>query len=396
MANTLPLRKKVFFSLIVIAVFFLTLEISARVYHFVKYKNTSSFFYGKKFIINCIDSLKNRSSPSIYSYLRPEKQVDEIFEKRKTTSFPVQVEEPRIQNLLGYPGYINRFGYRNIEIELKKYPGTVRIMTAGGSFVMSSGVDDSSTWEYLLNEELKKLPGKYEVINGGRGGGDINDLLRFLISVDVKFEPDYLILFSAYNNHKLLNQEHRLSLGWRISSFFYNISQFYAMLREKISLILYKDNNYFIYNFEIKLKKRDADDLMGRYRKRLEQIYTVCGENNINLILGFQPEFIPNGLKNLQDLLNQQELSLIGEKLEKQNYLTYYEFEYYLQGRFNIEMKKFAEEKGIFLFDGINIFPKDKYPYFIDQIHLNQKGTAILAKALFSFLIKNNIAKTYE
>jgi len=90
--------------------------------------------------------------------------------------------------------------------------------------------------------------------------------------------------------------------------------------------------------------------------------------------------------------MDENELAAIGKKLEANGYLTYYEFEYYTQGLFNMEMKRFAEQNGLLVFDGISVFPENKYPFFTDQIHLNQKGTPIFADALYAFMLKNDIA----
>lgn len=165
------------------------------------------------------------------------------------------------------------------------------------------------------------------------------------------------------------------------------------MVREKSSLMFFKDNNYYLYNYTISVKEPDVETALNAYRKRLNQIYTVCRENDARLILGLQPEFIPNGLKGLQNLLDEKKIAALGAQVKKKGYLSYYEFEYYMQGKFNLEMKKFAQSNNILLFDGVSIFPEDKYPYFSDEIHLNKTGASLFAKALYEFLITNGIAK---
>lgn len=264
----------------------------------------------------------------------------------------------------------------------------------GRSFVAGIGVADKETWTYLLNQRLQSLSTRYEVILAERAGGaTIDSVLSNLIDRTVKFDPDYLIVFSAYNNHILPRHSRKLSLGWKMSNFLYNISFSYATLREKAALMMYKDNNFWLYNYDIATTKREVDDLIKAYRKRLDQIYVVCKENNIEPILGLQPEFIPVALENLQDLLDEEEILRMGRKLERQGHLMYYELEYYLQGRLNLEMKEFADQEGILLFDCVSIFPKNKYAYFVDQIHPNAKGTLLIADELHSFLLKSNVVK---
>lgn len=388
------LLKKMFFSFITICIFFILIELGARCYYYIKCRNSHPFLYGGKFLVNLI---KDRESFRIYNsydhFSEFNQRVDKLFEERNNRNFPLAVREPTKNLSWGNFVYKNKFGFRNKDIELTKKAGITRIIFLGGSFVEGVGVEDSQTFESLLEEEVKKISDKYEVINAGAGGANINRLLENLIEQITKFDPDYLVLFSAYNNHSLVRNNLKLSFQWKISNFFYNTSVFYSMLREKISLKIYKDNNYYLYNYQVSVKKADVDSLMGLYRNRLAQIYTVCKEKNIRLILGLQPEFIPVGLRHLQDLLDKGQIRRVEEKLQQKNSLSHYELEYYLQGRFNLEMKDFAEQNGILLFDAVSIFPKDKYPYFIDQIHPNQKGTSLIAKSLYSFLLKNNILK---
>ena len=91
--------------------------------------------------------------------------------------------------------------------------------------------------------------------------------------------------------------------------------------------------------------------------------------------------------------MDEKKIAGLGEVIKKAGRLSYYEFEYYMQGRFNLEMKRFAQENNILLFDGVSIFPADKYPYFSDEIHLNKNGTSLFEKSLYEFLMDNGIAK---
>src|SRR5262249_38599560 len=61
------------------------------------------------------------------------------------------------------------------------------------------------------------------------------------------------------------------------------------------------------------------------------------------------------------------------------------ELEYYLQGRLNLEMQRVARARNIPFFDG-DLFPPDKRPFFIDQIHPNGEGANRIATALTAFL----------
>ena len=393
--NNQEIVKRLLFNLLMIALFFVMIELGARCYHFIKYKDPTVFLYGRKYFAVLADKIRT-------GMLRGQKEsgggapptVDNIFENRNKKNTPLARKEPQKVILQGYPSYINGFGFRNDDIELQKPAGAVRIMMLGDSFVMCVGLDDKFTWERLLSDSLKDRPSRYEIINAAGGGTDINQQLTNLIDKVVQFKPDYVFLFNAHKNSLLLDYKTEYSLGWQISNFFYNISQCYAMVREKSALRTFKDNNYYIYDYRVKITKPEIDKLLGLYRKRLEQFHTVCRENGIDLVLGLRPEFIPSGLKELQHPLDEARLMSMGEKLERQGYLTFYEFEYYTQGLFNMEMKSLAKKRGLLVFDGISAFPIDKYPYFIDQLHLNPKGAPIFAATMHDFIVNKNLVKS--
>ena len=391
--KNLSVTKKIIFSLITMVIFFLLIEIAARSYQCIKYKEIAPLFYGWRFIKARIKEPNPFKTPPVYEYAKGRESANLAFQERHTRNVPLPNLKPGKTMYSGYVAYINKYGFRNKDIELVKPDDVFRIMAIGGSFVACVDVADEDTWEVLLEKRLQGLPGKrdYEVINLGGGGRNIDHTLSALIDEAVKFNPDCVIIFSAYNNHSMLNATQKQTLSWKISNILYDVSLFYAMLREKLSLTLYKDNNYYLYNYNLIISEASVDSLMSFYGKRLEEIHTVCRENGIKLILGLQPEFIPLGLKNLQHIGDEKEMKKLDKKIRQKKQLSYYEFEYYVQSRFNLEMEKIAKKKNISLFDGVSIFPENKYAYFHDQIHLSPKGTALLAETLYQFLLKNNI-----
>ncbi|MDD5174673.1 MAG: SGNH/GDSL hydrolase family protein [Candidatus Omnitrophica bacterium] len=387
--------KKIIFSSIIIACFFIFLELSARTYHFIKYKDPSVYSYGFNILKSSIRELfQGQIKTDIYKYKDIKDKGDEAFAGRGKMTDEVEGRKPFTTLVWGYMDRINNFGLRGSDVSLKKPEGVKRIMMLGGSFVFCVGVGDEDTWESVLQRRLdKEADGRYEVINAGRGSSTIDHIFLNLIEHDIRFDPDYVFLVSAYNNHTLLRSETRLSVSWRLSKFLYNISQFYAMLREKIAIRVYKEGNYFLYNYNIHVKPEEVDRLLKKYRDQLSRILTICEENNAKLIVGTQPELMPRGLTGLQNMLDENKVNSLNAKLRNNEELSYYEFEYYLQAMLNKEMEKFALDNGLLLFDGVGIFPKDKHSYFVDEIHLNQKGTVLFADRLFEFFVKNNIAK---
>jgi len=381
--------------ILLVLAFLFAIEFGARTYHFLKYKDPTVYFYGRNLIRNFIKNLGRQNKIADKTSANRDIEVDKIFKNRSIRDKQIVLTKPHTEIIYGAPSYINAFGLRNRDIDLVKPAGVTRIIAIGESFVTCNGISDKETWENILEEKLNRGRGRYEIINAGKGGDVIASHLANLINTYTALTPDYIILFSAHNDRADLGAGgKKCSLTYRVSSFLYNISQFYAMVREKSSRFLFKDNNYFLYDFNIALKPSDAAQFLAIYKKRLEQIITVCRERGIRPIFGLQPEFIPNGIRrDLQNLLDEKKLEELAQKLKQQNYLSYYEFTYYMQGRCSLIMKGVADAHGVLVFDGITPFPEDKSAYFADEIHLNAKGASFFADALYAFLVKNDIAQ---
>jgi lysophospholipase L1-like esterase len=347
-----------------------------------------AFLYGQHYIRKVIDDMRaKKESDQPLDY-------DMIFAKRGEQKTPPTPQGARSRKDDFTTAYIGNFGFRGKDVDLAKAPGTIRIITMGGSFVYGYGVPDDQTWSYLLEQELKKASGRYEVINGGINSMDINGILRKIIGEIVFFKPDYLIIISNYANHFFINFDEE-TLLWKIGYTLYRCSLFYERIYRKVSYILFKKTHIYMNFYDtVRLKKTAVDDLVAKYKKRLDQISTICRENGINLILGLQPEVIPGYSENAKALCDEGPIDAIGQKLQKQNYLRRWEFEYYMQGRLNIEMKKFAENNRILLLNNIGAFSGDMQQYFVDHIHLNGKGNALMAETLFSFLLQQGIVRT--
>ena len=95
------------------------------------------------------------------------------------------------------PVDINSHGLRSPETTYEKPPATFRILNLGDSVVMGWGVRQENTYgrelELLLNEQgTGDL--RYEVINAGVPGWNLENGLAYLQAEGVKYEPDLIVL----------------------------------------------------------------------------------------------------------------------------------------------------------------------------------------------------------
>ena len=66
-----------------------------------------------------------------------------------------------------YTQQVNSLGLRGAEVELRKSPGTYRIVMLGDSFTMGKGVEDDSTFSAMLERSMSQGNLPVEVLNAG-------------------------------------------------------------------------------------------------------------------------------------------------------------------------------------------------------------------------------------
>ncbi len=92
---------------------------------------------------------------------------------------------------------INSFGYRDVEFNREKAPGTFRVLCLGDSFTFGSGLELEQTYPKQLETLLReRLPGRMiEVINAGFASGDTADAAYlYLKNEGMALNPDFVFL----------------------------------------------------------------------------------------------------------------------------------------------------------------------------------------------------------
>lgn len=121
-------------------------------------------------------------------------------------AFP-QMVQTYTKNWAMGAGRVNSRGYRGQEFTMSKAPGTIRIVFLGGSAVFDIGASDGQDWPHLVEKELQSQGFKQvEVINAGTPGHATWDALGRLYSEIWMFEPDYVVVYEAWNDIKYFKQ----------------------------------------------------------------------------------------------------------------------------------------------------------------------------------------------
>lgn len=98
---------------------------------------------------------------------------------------------------------INSHGLRGPETSYEKPPATFRILNLGDSIVMGWGVHEETTYgrrlEAMLNEESSGDL-RFEVINAGVPGWNLENALAYLQAEGLKYEPDLILLGLTLTN----------------------------------------------------------------------------------------------------------------------------------------------------------------------------------------------------
>jgi lysophospholipase L1-like esterase len=98
---------------------------------------------------------------------------------------------------------ISERGYRGPAFAVPKPPGVIRVVMLGGSSLFDMYAKEGSDWPRLTERYLRTAGlGAVEVINAGTPGHDSADSLGRFYAEMWMFEPDYVLVYHAWNDIK--------------------------------------------------------------------------------------------------------------------------------------------------------------------------------------------------
>jgi len=117
-----------------------------------------------------------------------------------------RIEMPPVKAPDAKTYFINEHGSRGASFKLPKPPGVRRIVVLGGSTVFDLNADEGFDWPHLVEKFLKeKGHHQIEVINAGVPGHTSSDSVGRLYAEIWQWEPDYLMIYEAWNDIKYFN-----------------------------------------------------------------------------------------------------------------------------------------------------------------------------------------------
>lgn len=368
-------------ALVVNALFFVGLEAAARAYGAVRQRSAGMLTYGRSFFMDVVTGrVQLQPRFPFRDVAKQTAAAETTYANRAGQQLPERTPSDIVADSV--VAHFNRFGLRTPEFTSGRAAGIRRLATFGGSFVLGWGVHDGDEWTRLLERRLNTQERRYEVINAAALGENIHTLLPQLIRIANSVEIDDALVASSYNNHALLRLERQYS--WPIKADFYatNLSYLYVLGRRAFNLLGREPLEYNLYHRQVTVDPKDVDDLLGSYRRRLEQIATVCEEHHIRLGFASEPEVFFDATVNSWDPMDEGRVRTLDAKIRAREPLWWMELDYFLQATLNLEQKRFAEARGLFFFDAATIFPRDRRTVLLDQVHLNESGNRIMAERL--------------
>lgn len=111
----------------------------------------------------------------------------------------------------------NSWGFRDVERDVVKEPGTFRILTLGDSFTFGAGVKfKESLYTALLEKRLNLLPRTnmtFEVINSGLKGLSTADELMYLQETGLSLAPDLVLVGHVINDVETEDSQREFQKG---------------------------------------------------------------------------------------------------------------------------------------------------------------------------------------
>jgi len=299
---------------------------------------------------------------------------------------------PKLPSEISVTG--NSLGFRGPE---PKEDDQLKILTVGGSTTRCTYSSDSSSWSFLLGENIKSVHQKSWLNNAGFSGHSTYGHLILMQDYVVKLKPDLVIfLFGLNDIERDITDDFTLQPKSALNTFSGKMKSFlYRSEVIALGLNLYrfleakKINLNYGFDFDLKniptielsedevnnkLKKQSK--FLKQYEQRVEQLINFCFEHNIKPILCTQPALFGNSIDP------STKLDLAKMEYNEANGKTMWQ----VLELYNGVTKKVALEKNVALIDLANQLPKDS-KYYWDFVHYTPEGNKEIARILSAQII---------
>ncbi len=256
---------------------------------------------------------------------------------------------------------------------------SINIVSLGGSSTYGTRVFQEDSYPYLLEKELSKYIDKtVNVINGGLGGYSTPNIISLLSLKIVHLNPEIIIFYVGFNDawNRILYSDFKMDYShaqksWAMPDFpFWRNSRLLDVVADKLGYPFNRDPHIHLVawqrrsgNPEINLHHSSVD----AFRKNLMTLFGISRTHGSIPIIVTQA----TNFKNHPIKANNKEWMQAIEEHTK-------------------IIKQVASDMSVDLID-IRNFMTDKEEYFVDVLHMNEKGNRKRAEVIADYLIRNKL-----
>lgn len=328
-----------------------------------------------------------------YTRLTKEYYTPEIIRERSLqyspSLFAIHVFPLKEQNIEKKGWFINSKGYRGKDFSREKDEGKIRVMVYGGSAVFDPKVPNGKDWPSRLETILMEKGIKnIEVINAGIPGHATFDSFGRLFTEGHIFQPDYVILYNAWNDIKYFSFEEpllrklkpykesrdfRVSYRGRLDRMLCKFSQLYTHLRHRYYKWKYHVGSEGAVE-EVKHYREVHEIALKQYRLNVEMFVDLA--KNINAV----PILVKQARLVSHDNTEEEQSRIFYQYQAMQHQTLVNAFE-----KTDDIITDIAKLKNVPMADPSNQMT-GKSVYFSDHIHLSDEGSKKLAIIMADFL----------
>jgi lysophospholipase L1-like esterase len=371
----------VILSIISIIIFFMLLEIAARIY-----------------LMNFAGEERFRKYASLEQINKRYKNTIRYVQHRYIGYHPAP-------NFKKGENKHNSLGFRGDEIIQPKPKGEFRIACLGGSTTYTGHVEDYRfSYPDLLEKELQKQGHRnVKVVNSGAGGwSSWESLINFQFRL-LDLYPDMIIIYHGINDvetrlvwppgaYKGDNSGRRIFSAFTPSIFESSTVIRFFLLR----MGLIYSHGLFAKSIDILPKTYYRDEFINQ---KLSNTYPSGIFKKISakkMVMTNKPIYFKRNIENIVAIANHLGIKTILATFAHSPLFvtspTASSEEHVLAlNETNKILKVVAMGMGVNLFDFASYFPKEKQYYSFDGIHLNAKGAKLKAKLFARYIVEKNL-----
>lgn len=380
----MSIRKQILFSAILFIGGLLVLECTTRIGAFFLYNASPYFlFYGLPW--GTADDQPEGHSAAYKGYFK--------FTPNKTLKQYGMFQKPT-------PIRINSLGFRGDDFSPQKEANTFRVICMGESSTFGFFDRDQFTYPAILQELLRDpargLSKHGEVINAGIPHIDSDNLIAMLREELIKYDPDLITIYAAYNDsvHILDMTLLQSTMRW-----LHEHVAIYVAMKRLISLLggpeLHSKYAQYAQMSNRGYVEKQVALHIRKYEKNIRDIVSLAYDRGVRVLFIRQPaKFLDK-----RDLASSEakwayedDVSAVKGRLDNGEFLSSNEVTLVIHSELLQTLDQVAKELSVPVVDNVSIM--NQHPeYFASYVHLTEDGNKALASALVETIASTFLLK---